>query len=148
MGDAGRSAPLGACPKPFSGGRCGCTARGNGSFHGEANVRQAIHGAARWNRVIYKIHPPTKGDLLDDRNRETREVTRDADLVELVLAPLDQALGRRLNSILLRGERPCSGSVGEVVERAVGANNAARLLTCLAVANSLLSHLSTSLSDR
>ena len=83
--------------------------------------------------MIYKIHPPTKGDLLDDRNRATREVTRDADLVELVLAPLDQALGMRLNSILLLVERHFSGSVGEVVERDVGANNAARLLTCLAV---------------
>ena len=96
----------------------------------------------------YKIRPPTKGDLLDDRNRATREVTRDADLVELVLAPLDQALGMRLNSLLLLVERHFSGSVGEVVERDVGAFNAARLLTCLAVANSLLSHLSTSLSDR
>ena len=105
-------------------------------------------GGALEPRVIYKIRPPTKGDLLDDRNRATREVTRDADLVELVLAPLDQALGMRLNSILLLVERHFSGSVGEVVERDVGANNAARLLTCLAVANSLLSHLSTSLSDR
>jgi hypothetical protein len=42
----------------------------------------------------------------------------------------------RLNSILLLVERHFSGSVGEVVERDVGANNAARLLTCLAVANS------------